>query len=141
MGTSTHATAFTALRVVLEQPHRDVVGIVDDVLKLCHEHRLELDWHENQCRVRRNGGTGHENGGTGHEDDVIDTPFGKSVFRGILARVAVLCNERCPNSVSPFGGKGQVFVGAEARQSMDASFANTRDEQWFKLSVPSESDA
>ena len=132
MNTSTHSTAFTALRSVLEQPRRDVVGIVDDLLKLCHDHKLELDWRDNRCRVRLNGDTTHE-------DDVIDPPFRKSVFRAILARVAVLCNERYPNSVSPLGGKGKVFVGAD--KLLEASFANTRDEQWVRLSVPTVSHA
>ena len=40
--------------------------------------------------------------------DRIDVPLQKSVVRAALARVAVLCNERIPGSVSPFGGQGRL---------------------------------
>src|SRR5208282_5382429 len=57
----------------------------------------------------------------------------KSVFRAILARVAVLCNERSPNSVSPYGGQGEVSVGADPAMTFRVEFANTPDEQRLEL--------
>ncbi len=42
---------------------------------------------------------------------VLTWSVGKSVFRAILARVATLCNEQSANSVSPYGGQGELVVG------------------------------
>src|SRR5579859_3596846 len=88
-----------AFRCILANPTRGVVGLVDDLLVLCREHGLQLDWQPERCRLRPCGGDWEE---------VLDMPIRKSVFRTILARVAALCNERAPNSVSPYGGQGEL---------------------------------
>src|SRR5437773_11879236 len=74
-----------------------VVRLVQDLLALCQEQGLELDWRTDCCRVR--------SVASGLEA-VFTQPLRKSVFRVLLARLAVLCNERSPNSVSPYGGQG-----------------------------------
>src|SRR5579859_6836435 len=90
------------IRSALEHPSRGVVGPVDDLLRLCPEPGLRLDWQE-----------------------VIDVPLRKSVVRAVLARIAVLCNERNPNSVSPYGGQGELTAGENPPAAFRASFTNT----------------
>jgi hypothetical protein len=85
------------LRRILVHPTRDVVGLVDDLLTVCREHGLRLDWQDGRCRVRSAGGDWEE---------LPDVPLRKSAFRAILARIAVLCNEQMANSVSLYGGQG-----------------------------------
>ena len=64
---------------------------------------------------------------------MIEKPLRKSVFRAILARLAALCNERSPGSVSVYGGQGEVLVGDNPLKLLRISFANTPDEQWLTL--------
>src|SRR5438046_4050369 len=113
-----------ALRSAFERPTRGVVGLVDDLLRLCPEQGLRLEWQADRCRVRS-----LANG----SEAVFDRPLRKSVFRAILARVAALCNERSPNSVSPYGGQGELLVGADPPAPFRVTFANTPDEQKLEL--------
>jgi hypothetical protein len=112
------------LRRVLEKPSGGVVGLVDDLLVACREHGLQLEWQKGACRVRSLG-----NG----SEKLMDVALPKSVFRAILARMAVLCNQRSPNSVSPFGGQGEVAVGLDPATVFRVSFVNTPAEQRFAL--------
>src|SRR5947209_3628521 len=112
------------LHRTLAQPARGVVGLVDDLLALCPEHGLHLEWQTGHCRVRSYGGDGEE---------PTDVPLGQSVFRAILARVAALCNERSPSSVSPYGGQGELSVGANPPAVFRVTFANTPDEHKLEL--------
>jgi hypothetical protein len=91
---------------------------------VCAEHGLQVDWRAGLWRVRPLGGG---------PDEVIDRPTRPSVFRAILARVAALCNERSPNSVSPYGGQGTLAVGPDKAAVLQVSFANTPEEQWLDM--------
>ena len=66
-------------------------------------------------------------------EELIELPLRKSAFRAILARVAVLCNERCPNSVSPYGGQGELLVDTDPATALRVAFVNTPDEQSLEL--------
>jgi hypothetical protein len=112
------------LRNAFERPSRGVVGLVDDLLRLCQEQGLQLDWQADRCRVRSL---------AGGSEEVLDRPVRKSVFRAILARVAALCNERSPNSVSPYGGQGELLAGGDPAAIFRVTFANTPDEQRLEL--------
>jgi hypothetical protein len=111
------------VRRALANPTRGVVGLVDDLLAVCLEHGLQLDWQADRCRVRSPGGDWEE---------VVDVPLRKSAFRAILARVAALCNEHVPNSVSPYGGQGELSVGENAAV-FRVTFDNTPAEQRLEL--------
>lgn len=113
-----------ALQRAFERPTRGVVGLVDDLLMLCPEQGLQLHWEADRCRVRS-----PANG----SEEVLDQPLRKSVFRAILARVATLCNERSPNSVSPYGGQGELLFGADPPAIFRVTFTNTTDEQKLEL--------
>ena len=113
-----------AIRTALEHPARGVVGLVEDLLAVCRGQRLQLDWQTDCCRVRSVGD---------NWDESIDLPLRKSVFRAILARVAALCNERVPNSVSPYGGHGELSVGPAPHDVIRVAFVNTPAEQKLEL--------
>jgi len=114
------------LRPVLAAPTGGVVGLVDDLLRLCREHDLELEWKAGSCRARSRGGDWEE---------VMDEPLRVSVFRAILARFASLCNERNPNAVSPYGGQCELSVGAPSPTRFRISFTNTTSEQKLELRI------
>jgi hypothetical protein len=99
---------------------RGVVGVVDELLTACREQPLQFDWQAGTCRVRSLGAAGQE---------PIDVPLPKSVFRAILARLAALCNERTPDSVSPYGGSGEMVIGGDAPAVFRVTFTNTPDER------------
>jgi hypothetical protein len=87
------------LRHVLTTPTRGVLGLVDELLAVAREHCLRLDWKEDRCRVQFREGS---------SPGLIEVSLRKSVVRAALARIAVLCNQRKPNSVSPYGGQGEL---------------------------------
>jgi hypothetical protein len=62
-----------------------------------------------------------------------DVPLPKSVFRAILARLAALCNERTPNSVSPYRGEGECSVGTNPPVVFRVAFVNTPGEQRLEV--------
>ncbi len=108
------------LRPVFEPTRRGVVGLVNDLLTFCRDRRLDLDWHEGRCRVRSTGAS---------PEDTFEAALPKSVFRAALARLAALCNECRPGSVSPYGGDGEVAIGADPAAVVSVTFTNTPDEQ------------
>jgi hypothetical protein len=112
------------LRRILLHPSGGVVGLVDDLLAVCREHGLQLEWQAGRWRLSSPGGDYQE---------WIDVPLRKSVLRAVLARLAVLCNERNPNSVSPYGGQGELVVGGNPPTVFRVSFANTLAEQKLEL--------
>jgi hypothetical protein len=104
--------------------HRGVVGVVDDLLELCREQGLQLTWNADQCTVRLVGTEPQES---------VAVPLQKSVFRAILARLAALCNEQSPNSVSPYGGQGELSVGTDPPMVFRVAFTNTPGEQRLEV--------
>jgi hypothetical protein len=119
------------LRRALVQPTRGVVGLVDELLKFSVEHNLQLDWQADRFLTRS---------GEGEWEELVDLHLRKSVFRAILARMAVLCNERAANSVSPYGGQGELSVGANPATVFRVRFANTPEEQKFELTMATQAD-
>jgi hypothetical protein len=105
---------------------RGVVGLVDDLLGLCREQGLQLDWRVDHCRVLPLGADAVPR-------ESIEIPLPKSVFRAILARIAALCNERTPNSVSPYGGEGELSVSANPRTVFRVQFTNAPGEQRLEV--------
>lgn len=101
-------------------PPRGVLGLVDDLLDVCQTRNVRLEFSDGRCFV------------TAPNDEsstTIDVPLTKSVFRAVLARVAVLCNERTPGSVSPYGGDGELAAPGQPEVTLIVSFANTPAEQ------------
>jgi hypothetical protein len=124
MSTTSHVSA--VLRRVLTNPAGGVTGLVDNLLSVCREHHLQLDWQAGRCRLRS---------GAGEWEEVANVPLRQAVFRTILARVAALCNERAPNSVSPYGGRGELAVGQEPTTVFKVAFTNTPSKQQLELTM------
>jgi hypothetical protein len=124
---NTPLTSPERLSRALTTPTRGVLGLVDDLLAMSREHGLQLYWHTGHCRVRFL---------EGDPAGWIDVPLRKSVVRAALARVAVLCNQRNPNSVSPYGGQGELLVGTDPTTAIRVAFVNTPDEQSLELASP-----
>jgi hypothetical protein len=110
---------------------RGVVGLVDDLLGLCRVYQLRLDFTEGHCSIRRLGAD---------SSDALLVPLPKSVFRAVLARVAALCNEQRPGSVTPYRGEGEVVLAPspspapnDSPSACYVSFTNTPSEQHLEL--------
>jgi hypothetical protein len=124
MTMNTRSEAAAAFRDAIEHPDRGVIGVVDDLLRLCREKGVQLDWTADCWRIRPL---------AGGSDELLDRPDRKSVFRAILARLAVLCNDSSPGSVSPYGGQGSLSIESDPMMRFHVSFLNTPQEQWLKL--------
>ena len=109
---------------------RGVVGLVDDLLSLCRTHQLRIVFRDGRCEIRRLGAG---------SKDALDLSVPQSVFRAVLARVAVLCNDHRPHSATPYRGEGEVAVprrpdrGPAAGSTCYAAFTNTPSDQRLEL--------
>ncbi len=121
---STTSKLAEVFRSSLDHPAGGVVGLVNDLLTICQQQELQLDWQADYCRIRSIASGAEE---------VIDSPVRMSVFRAILARVATVCNEQIPNSISPYGGQGEVAVGAGSDTILRVVLTNTASEQRLRL--------
>lgn len=107
----------------LTTPAQGVLGLVDELLAASHEQEIQLSWQAGRCQVV-----------IPHVEppERIEVPVPKSVVRAVLARVATLCNDRIPNSITPYQGLGEVAL--DAANVIRVRFVNTPDEQTLELS-------
>ena len=107
-----------------EAPRHDgIVGLVDDLLELAGQDGLMLTWQDGRYCVRSL---------NNNPPQCSEVLVSKTVFRGVLARVAALCNEKKADSVSPYGGDAELAPSA-SRIAFRVAFANRPDEQWLKI--------
>jgi hypothetical protein len=121
---STPSPLFELLRQSLLAPSRGVIGLVDNLLTVCREQDLQLDWHNDRCHVRSPGE---------HPEELLNVPFRKWIFRAILARIAVVCNEQVSDAVSPYGGQAEIRLGAKPTGVFRVAFTNTPGEQHLTI--------
>jgi hypothetical protein len=114
---STSLTLPEEINQALRHPTQGVVGVVDDLLRLCPAPGLRLEWDSGQARVQP---TGSKPGAA------IVVPLRESVFRAVLARLAALCIERGSTEMSPYGGKGNLRTVAQPIREFQIEFVNTR---------------
>jgi hypothetical protein len=126
-----HSTPFAErVRRAFTPTPRGVVGLVDDLLGLCRVHQLRINFQDGHCYVRPLGTDAQ---------DALDVPLPKSVFRAVLARIAALCNEHHPHSVTPYRGEGEIVVPAPRSEKCISpstcyvSFTNTPTDQRLEL--------
>jgi hypothetical protein len=118
------------LEYFLADPDRGVLGLVDEFLAAARQQDIRLGWQAGCFYVI------FLEGGSWRR---IELPLRKSVVRAALARIAALCNERSPGSVSPYGGQGEVAIDADPSRVIRATFVNTPETQSLELaSVSSE---
>jgi hypothetical protein len=120
----------TELHRALLQPTDGVVGLADDLLRACPKEGLQIDWHADRCWVYGTDGAA-----------IIDVPLRKSAFRAMLARVACLCNDWKPDSVSPYRGDGELALDKNPEATFRVTFVNTPDEQRLTIMVLSATHA
>lgn len=120
------STVAEALHRALTHPRHGIVGLVDDLLAMCQKHDLQIDWQNDHFRVRSPGGAWEE---------LTDLSIRKSVYRAVLARIAVLCNEQNPNSVSLYGGQCQWMTSESPPTMFRILFTNTAEEQRLELTA------
>jgi hypothetical protein len=126
-----HSTPFAqGIKRAFKPTPRGVVGLVDDLLGLCLAHQLRISFQDDHCFVRSLGTAAQ---------DSLDVPLPKSVFRAVLARIAALCNEHHPHSVTPYQGDGEIVVPTPIsddcgpRSTCFVSFTNTPSDQRLEL--------
>lgn len=111
------------VRVAFSPSPRAVLGLVDDLLELCREQPLSVAFRDGKCLVSSTGGGGNS----------VEVPLPRSAFRAVLARVAAMCNEHRPDSVSPYGGTGEVRVETGVPVTFRVVFANTPEDQLLEV--------
>jgi hypothetical protein len=124
-----HSTPFVErVQNAFQPTPRGVVGLVDDLLSLCQAHQLRINFRDGHCSVRRLGA---------EEQESLDIPLPKSVFRAALARIAAICNEKRPHSVTPYRGEGEIVVPAllngVSSSACHVSFTNTPADQQLEI--------
>ena len=131
------------VRTAFAPTPRGVVGVVDDLLDLCQAHELRIHFQDHRCHVRFPGAD---------TQDSLDVPLSRSVFRAVLGRVAALCNEHHPLSVTPYGGEGEIVIRVPVSENgippstCYVAFTNTPSEQRLEIrfsrgAVPAEQTA
>jgi hypothetical protein len=127
------------VREAFQPTPRGVVGLVDDLLGLCRQYQLRIAFHDGHCSVRRLGAEARES---------LDIELPKSVFRAAIARIAAMCEEQRPGTVTPY--RGEAFLAVQRAQASDSphpvhpttcyvSFANTPAEQRLEMRFSSSS--
>jgi hypothetical protein len=134
------ATLFTnRVEMAFQPTPRGVVGLVDNLLGLCRLYQLRINFRDGHCYVRRLGADAEES---------LDFPVPKSVFRAALARIAAICNEQRPESVTPYRGEGIIAVLPPVSphspkivppSTCYVSFTNTPSDQHFEMQFSSSS--
>ena len=109
---------------ILANPDRGVLGLVEEILDAARHQDIQLDWEGGRLRLMVI---------EGEEERRIEALLAKSVVRAILARVAALCNESRPGSVSPYGGEGVVAIDADPPSMIRAKFVNVAGNQHLEL--------
>jgi hypothetical protein len=113
------------LESVLANSGLGVVGLVDELVAASFENDLRLGWQSGCCSLSFPGC---------ESSDRIEVPLRKSVVRAALARIAALCNERSPDSVSPYGGQGEIAIDTDPSRAIRATFVNTHETVTLELS-------
>jgi len=106
------------LENALADPGQGVIGLVDKLLMASRQQDIRLGWQNGACVLSDL---------NGEQIDSVGVPLRKSVFRATLARIAALCNERYPDSVSPYGGRGTIAIEGDPSTLIRATFVNTPD--------------
>ncbi len=94
---STSLSLKEKVRNALVVPTTGIKGLVDDLFAVGRDRTVALDLKADICRIQLLIGE--------KLDETIEVPVRKSIVRAALAHIAVLCNRRKPNSVSPYEGR------------------------------------
>ncbi len=101
-----------------------VVGLTEQVLAACVGRDVAFKRVGDQCVCRW---------AVAQETQEVAVPLPPAAFRTLLARIAVLCNEHSPGSVTPYGGTGQLGVETRFPAVFQVAFVNTPGKQQLEL--------
>ena len=104
---------------------RGVLDLIDDMLERLVESRLRLFWVPGiVTEIPLDGG----------ESQTFEFAYRNSIFRLIMARMAVLCEESSGQDVSPYGGTGSFTDPRWPHVRFHVEFVNTKTaDQHLKL--------
>ena len=112
------------LRRAFAPTQNGIVGLTEQLLAAFMDRDVKFERARDQliCRWTGNGDT-----------QEATMPLPPAAFRTILARIAVLCNEHSPNSVTPYGGEGLLAVRGPCTTVFQVAFVNTPNQQQLEL--------
>ena len=110
------------VKILSGTPPGGILDLVDAMVLISRDFPMRLEFSNQACRIEERG-----------SGDWTELPWRKSVFRTALARLHVLCNERVPGSVGPYGGTGELTIPGDPPVSARVVFVNTPDEQRVDL--------
>lgn len=117
-------TVADRVRLAFQPTPLGVVGLTDQLLAACAGSAVVFERVGERC-VYRWTADGDTQEGT--------VPFAPTAFRSILARIAVLCQESCPESVTPYRGEGSLPVPGHPSEQLRVRFVNTPEQQQLTL--------
>jgi hypothetical protein len=117
-------TADSRLRRAFSPTQGGIVGLTDQLLAACVGSDVQFKRVGNRCVC---------NWTVNGETKEAQAPVPPAAFRTILARVAALCNEYSPNSVTPYRGEGLLTVKGPPPTVVRVAFVNTPDEQRLEV--------
>ena len=112
------------LRRAFAPTQRGIVGMTEQLLEACIGGDVEFERVEDRCVCRWT---------VSGDTQEATVPLPPAAFRTILARIAVLCNEHSPNSVTPYGGEGLLAVKGHPSTVFQVAFVNIPNQQHLKL--------
>lgn len=112
------------LRRAFVPTRHGVVGQTDQLLAACGGADLAFERVGDRCVCRWT---------AGGDTQEVTLPLPPAAFRTVLARIATLCNERAPNSVTPYGGEGLLPVPGDPAALLRVNFVNTPEKQFLEL--------
>ncbi len=122
-------TVEDCLRRAFEPARRGVVGLTEQLLEAFAGGDVEFERVGDRCVCRWDA-----DGGT----QETTVPLPPAAFRTILARIAMLCIERSPNSVTPYRGESLLTVDGGTTKVVRVAFVNTPEKQQLNLKSVSE---
>jgi hypothetical protein len=117
-------TIHDCLQRAFAPAQRGIVGLTEQLLGACVGGQVEFECVGDRCVCRWT---------VSGDTEEATVPLPPAAFRTILARIAVLCNERSPNSVTPYGGEGLLAVKSHPSTVFQVTFVNTPDKQQLEL--------
>jgi hypothetical protein len=123
-------TADDRLRRAFAPTQGGIVGLTYQLLAACVGSDVEIKRVGSRCVCNWT-----FNGETKEEE----VPLPPAGFRTVLARIAALCNEYSPHSVTPYGGEGLLTVEGTPPMVVRVAFVNTPDEQRLEVRRNAES--
>jgi hypothetical protein len=107
----------TELRDILRRGVGGVAQVADDLLLASRHHVVEMEWSDNRPKLRID---------AADWSDLSDIGLKKSIFRAIVARIAILCNEQSNSAaMSPYGGNGELMVCGDLPTTVRVTLSNT----------------